>query len=169
VTALRVALVHHGRRTSAANELAATLQERGHDAAVIASRPTALDALLGRRGFATPIAHLPATLRELATGHYDIAHAFTPHDAYAALLWGRRSGCPVVFSCVEPIQRERLAERRLSLRLLRAALDKSDALIVHDDEARDAAWRWLALELPVIPLGDGAEHERLYRRLLAQT
>ena len=42
-------------------------------------------------------------------------------------------------------------------------------MIVHDEEARAAAWRWLALELPVIEPSDGAEHERLYRRLLDQT
>jgi len=169
VTPLRVALVHHGQGVSHAHDLAASVRELGHEAHVIGGRPTALDALLGWRGFTTPLAHVPATLRELARGGYDIAHAFSPQDAYAALLWRRRSGRPVVFSCTEPIQRERLADGRLRLRFLRTALQESDAVIVHDEEARAAAWRWLALELPVIEPSDGAEHERLYRRLLDQT
>ena len=79
------------------------------------------------------------------------------------------SGRPVVFSCAEPIEREQLSNGRLRLRFLRTALEESDAVIVHDDAACAAAWRWLALEPPVIAAGDGAGHEQLYRSLLAQT
>ena len=75
----------------------------------------------------------------------------------------------MVFSCAEPIEREQLSNLRLRLRFVRTALDESDAVIVHDDAARAAAWRWLALEPPVIAASDGAAHERLYRSLLGQT
>jgi len=136
---------------------------------VLGSTPTPLDPLLEHRGFTTPLAHLPFTLGALLRGHYDVAHAFSPQDAYAALLWRHSSGRPVVFSCAEPIEREQLSNGRLRLRFLRTALEESDAVIVHDDAARAAAWRWLALEPPVIAAGDGAGHEQLYRSLLAQT
>jgi hypothetical protein len=134
---------------------------------VLGGRCSALDGLLAGRGFTTPLTHLPATVRELAAGGYDIAHAFSPQDAYAALRWRRRSGRPLVFSLAEPVAREHIADRRLRLRFLLAALTQSDAVIVHDEETRAAAWRWLALEPPVIELDDGAGHERLYLGLLA--
>ena len=166
---MNVALVHHGRGAPAVHDLAASLRELGHQATVLGSTPTPLDPLLEHRGFTTPLAHLPFTLGALLRGHYDVAHAFSPQDAYAALLWRHSSGRPVVFSCAEPIEREQLSNGRLRLRFLRTALEESDAVIVHDDAARAAAWRWLALEPPVIAAGDGAGHEQLYRSLLAQT
>lgn len=166
---MNVALVHHGRGAPAAHDLAASLRDLGHQATVLGSTPTPLDPFLERRGFTTPLTHLPFTLGALLRDSYDIAHAFSPQDAYSALLWRRRSGRPVVFSCAEPIEREQLSNRRLRLRFVNAALEESDAVIVHDDDARAAAWRWLALEPPVIAPSDGAAHERLYRSLLAQT
>jgi Glycosyltransferase Family 4 len=169
VSSLRVAVLDHGQEGSLANEIAAGLRGRGHDAAVLGGRGTAFDALLDRRGFTTPLTRLPGAVRELARGGYDVAHAFSPQDAYAALHWRRRSGPPVVFSCTEPIERERLADRRLKLRFLRTALQQSDAVVVHDEASRASAWRWLAIEPPLIPAADAAGLERLYRGLLAQT
>jgi Glycosyltransferase Family 4 len=160
---VKVALLHHGRGAPAVHELAASLRELQNDVTVLTPSPTALESLLERRGFTTPLTHLPVTLTNLMRGGYDVAHAFSPQDAYAALLWRRRSGRPVVLSLVEPIQRERLADARLRLRFLNTALEQCDVVIVHNDEARAAAWRWLALEPPVIELSDGAAHERLYR------
>lgn len=169
MTALRVALLDHGQEASPASDIAAALRERGHDPVLIGGRGTPLDALLDRRGFTTPLAHLPATLRRLTAGGFHIAHAFSPHDAYAALSWRRRSDRPVVFSCPEPVERARLADRRLKLRFLRAALEESDAVIVHDEHTRAAALRWLSLEPPLIRATDAAALEELYSRLLAQT
>jgi hypothetical protein len=170
---LRVALVHHSHEEPVVvHDLAASLRDLGHEVAVLSShdgRTTPLEGALRRRGFTTPLTHLPSTLLALHRGDYHVAHAFSPQDAYISLAWRRRSRRPVVFSCAEPIERERLADRRLRLRFLTTALEESDAVIVHDDEARAAAWRWLALDLPVIAPAGGAEHERLYRRLLAQT
>ncbi|HEX6457332.1 MAG TPA: glycosyltransferase family 4 protein [Thermoleophilaceae bacterium] len=167
MTALRVALLDH--EASPAGDIAAALRERGHQAVVLGGRGTALDDLLARRGFTTPLTHLPVAVRELARGDHDVAHAFSPQDAYAALRWRRESGRPVVLSCTEPIERERLANGRLKLRFLRASLEHADAVIVHDEKARAAAWRWLSIEPELIPLADTAELERVYRRLIAQT
>jgi hypothetical protein len=169
---LRVALVHHPPVGAEVYELAASLRELGHAVTVLSpdgGRVAVVEAVLDRRGFATPLTHIPWTVQALMRGDYDVAHAFTPQDTYAALIWRRRRGRPVLFSLTEPVERERLADRRLRLRLLGAALDQSDAVIVHGEQARAAAWLWLAVELPVIDPHDGAAHERLYRRLLAQT
>ncbi len=166
---LRVALVCHGRGGPALHDLAAALQELGHDVSVPGAAPTPLEGLLRRRGFAAPLTHIPQTLRALTRGDPDVAHAFSPQDACAALLWRRRSGRPVVFSLAGPVERERLADGRLQLRLLSTALEESDAVVVHDAESRAAAWRWLALEPQLIAPQDGAAHERLYRRLIGQT
>jgi hypothetical protein len=170
---LRVALLQDGRGAAPVHELAAALRGLGHEAAVLGARdsgaPAALDALLRRRGFSAPLARVPFALAALARGDHQVAHAFSPENAYAAWLWRRRGGGPVVLSLAEPIERERLADGRLRLRLLSTALEQSDAVIVHHDAARVAAWRWLALEPQVIAPGDGPALERLYRRLLAQT
>ena len=166
---MNVALLHHGRGAPAVHELAGSLRESGHDITVLTPDPTALETPLERRGFTTPLTHLPFTCAALLRGNCDVAHAFSAQDAYAALLWRRRSGRPVVFSLIEAIERERLADARLRLRFLSTVLEQSDALIVHDNEARAAAWRWLALEPRVIAASDAAGHERLYRSLLAQT
>jgi hypothetical protein len=151
------------------DDLAARLRELRHDVGVLGSDPSPLDALLERRGFTTPVTHLPMTVAALARGRYDVAHAFSAQDAYTALRWRRRSGRPVVFSLTEPIERERLANRRLRLRFLSAALEQSDTVIAHDEDTRAAAWRWLAIDAPVIEPSDGAAHDRLYRSLLSQT
>jgi hypothetical protein len=157
---------------AATDHLATGLRQLGHQVSVIGpSRGSnaPLEAMLRRRGFTTPLSHAPLTLHALLRGRYDVAHAFSPQDAYVALQWRRVHGRPVVFSLAEPIERERLADGRLRLRLLSTALDQSDAVMVPDEEARVAAWRWLALELPVVHPHDAGANERLYRHLLAQT
>jgi glycosyl transferase family 4 len=166
---LRVALVHHGRGAPVVHNLAAALEHLGVGVSVIGAAPTPLEGVLRRRGFAGPLTHVPATLRALMRDDPDVVHVFSPQDAWAAFAWRRRNRHPVVFSVIEPIERERLADGRLQLRLLNAALEQSDAVIVHDDAARATAWRWLALEPQVIAPGEGAALERLYRQLLDQT
>jgi hypothetical protein len=73
-----------------------------------------------------------------------------------------------VFTCIEPLDRDRLADRRLRLWLLQRAVQDSDALVAATEESRAALARWLALDAPVIASGDAAGYERLYRELLAQ-
>jgi hypothetical protein len=165
---LRVALLGHGGGTPVA-DLAGPLRAAGHEVTVVdaASRATrAADALLARRGFAVPLAHVPLAARTLAAGAYDVAHAFTPADAAAALLWRRRSGRPVVFTATEPHDRADLADSRLRLRLWEAATMDVGAVTAATEASRAALWRWFALEVPVIEPSDAAAHERLYRSLL---
>jgi len=188
---LDVALVHHSydappregvERT--VHDVAAGLRALGHRPTVLAShvattRRSTWDGIpvvqvarlpespLLRRGFTGPLTHVPLTLHALLSGSHDVVHSFSAPDALAAHLWGRRLARPVVFTCAETLARDRLADRRLRLRLLSAAVEDSDGVLVPTEEARTALWRWLAVEAPVVESRDGAAHERLYRRLLA--
>jgi hypothetical protein len=183
---LRVALLAHDLDTMPqARELAAALRRAGQRPTVMTAhrRPTAesLDdgvpvRHIGRlpelplrlRGFTGPLTQVPLTLRELMRSEYDVAQAFSPEDAVAPLAWRRRTGRAVVFSPAEPLIRERVANRRLRLRLVSAALDEADMVIAPTEESREALSRWLALDAPLVRPGDAAAHEALYRRLLSR-
>jgi hypothetical protein len=146
----------------------AALAEAGVAAELVAP-PSPLDRLLRRRGFTAGLTHVPLAVAALHRGRYDIAHSFTVTDAQAALLWRRRSGRPVVFGCTEVLDRGNVADSRLRLQLLSAAVKESDAVVAHSAEARDALWRWLAVEAQLVEPADGASLLAVYQRLLAQT
>jgi hypothetical protein len=158
---VNVALVDH-TGGGAARELAGELR-----ADLIAARGVpGAEQVLRVRGFTAALTHVPLAVAALARGGYDVAHAFTPTDALAALTWRRATGGgAVVYTLTGPVGRDTLADRRLKLRLLERALAEGDAVLAADDAARDAARRWLALDVPVL---DAAGHERLYRELLAR-
>jgi hypothetical protein len=128
----------------------------------------AVERLLGKRGFTPGLTHVPATLAALATEDFDLAHAFSPLDAVAALAWRRRSGRPVVLTLTERLRRENVADRRLRLWSLARAVEESDALLSADEGVRASAGRWLAVAPTVLAGNDAAAHEHLYRDLLAR-
>lgn len=187
---LRVVLLAHtvGAPAAAGMEqtalrVASALGDAGHEAVVLSSHPSATresvengvrvvrlprlpEAPLRWRGFTGPLTHAPLVLRALASAPFDVAHAFSPQDAWMALRWRRRSGRPVVFTAADPLTRDRLADRRLRLRLVQAAVEDSDAVTAPTDELAAVVARWLAVDTTVIAPGDGAAHERLYRALL---
>ena len=123
------------------------------------------DGALAKRGFVTPLAHLPLTVAGMLLRRHEVAHAFSAPGAAAALIWRRFTNGGVVFTSIEPVERARLAHRRLMLRLMRQACEDSDAVTVPDAQAQAALLRWMALEAPVIELGDVNGYERLYRSL----
>jgi hypothetical protein len=169
---LRVALVLH-RGAPRPSELALEgiidgLADAGQAPTAVRAAPR-LELPLRWRGFTEPLTHIPLAVRALWKGGYDVAHALSAPDAQAALLWGRLSGRPVVFGCPEVLDRDRLADGRLRLRLLIAAVEETDAVVAPTPEAREALWRWLAVDASLIAPRDGAGHTRLYRRLLDQT
>lgn len=164
------------------HDLAVGLRDLGHQPHVLSSRCGATrrsvqdgvevtrsmslpEGLLRSRGFTSPLTHMPLMLRFLVGGDYDLAHAFSPADAAVALFWRRLSGRPVVFTCVETLRRDGLADGRLRLSLLRAAVDDSDAVITAGEEACAALSRWLAVEAAIMEPSDARAHERLYRGL----
>ena len=167
---LRIALLHDDSSGGDhASELADGLDRAGHDAELVrASTVGALESLLRRRGFAGSLTRVPAGLTALLRDGFDIVHAFSTTDAAAALAWRRLAARPAVavFTCVEPLDRARLADRRLRLWLLERAVRDSDAVTAATEASRAELARWLALDAPVIESGDAAGYERLYHDLL---
>jgi hypothetical protein len=165
---LRVALLLYRGAPVAAEtdvaDVAAGLGDVGVSATVVRA-PRLPEAPLRFRGFTGPLTHIPMAATALWRGRYDLTHAFSAPDAAAALLWRRASGRPVVFGCREVLDRAAVADRRLRLRLLIAAVDGTDAVVATAPEVREALLRWMAVDAPVIEPRDGAAHARLYRRL----
>ena len=167
---ISIALLHDGRAGERhARELAEALRSAGQQVQLLRA-PTArlAEALLGGRGFSGRLTQLPFGVTALLRSQFDVAHAFSVPDAVTALTWRRLVGRPAVFTCIEPLDRDRLADRRLRLWLLQRAVQDSDALVAATEESRAALARWLALDAQVIASGDAAGYERLYRELLAQ-
>ena len=165
---LRVALLLHRGAPAAAEadvaDVAAGLLEEGLSATIVRA-PRLPEAPLRFRGFTGPLTHVPLAAGALWRGRYDLAHAFTVPDAAAALLWRRASGRPVVFGCREVLDRSSVADRRLRLRLLTAAVEGADAVVAASPEAQEALRRWMAVDVPLIEPRGGSAHARLYRRL----
>lgn len=141
---MRIALVHptywpEVRRGSErlAHDLGATLAGRGHDVTLLTSHdgPTAesledgIQVVRSRRPPLPPGAHLyedhlvtvPATVRRLAGGRFDLAHALLPVSGWAALSASRLGGPPYVLSVHGILNREYLVNRRYRMEMLRAA------------------------------------------------
>jgi hypothetical protein len=183
---VRLALLHPSFGTEWAGaaephmrELAGALSAAGHEVTVIGSRPGRTrrthedgfevvrvgrlpEAPLRSRAFDGPLTHLPGLLAELTRGRFEVAHAFSPQDAFAA----RHGPAGVAFTCVEAPRRETLSDRRLRLAFWQAAIDPWNAVIVPGEEQREALWRWLAVEAEVAEPRDAAAHERIYSRCL---
>ena len=156
---MRVALLDHDE----ARRLAAAL---GSDATLVrAARLDVAEALLSRRGFTGPLSHVPLATVRLLKGSFDVAHAFTPSDAAAALFWRRRTGRPVVFTNVEPLTRASVADRRLRARLLADAVEQSDVVVAASDDAREGLRRWMAVDAPVLSSDDAGAYAQLYAAL----
>lgn len=160
----RVALVAH----AAARVLAPALQAEGVAADLVDPRRLpVLDELLVRRGFTEPLTHVPLLAGRLLAGGYEVVHAYAAPDVAAALLWRRLTRRPVVFTCAETLTRATLADRRLRLRLLADAVERSDAVVAPSVVARESLLRWMAVDAELIEPGDGAGHAALYRRLVS--
>jgi glycosyltransferase involved in cell wall biosynthesis len=151
-------------------ELATGLAAEGHRARVVTSHPgRSTDTMEGgvrvvrnrrppdgpllRRGFQDHLTHVPFSYLALQRGDDEIAHAFYPSDAAAALRWARREGRPALFSYMGIPQREVLASRRLRMRLLVEAVTRSDAVLALSDAAAAAMRRWLGVDPRVIHPG----------------
>jgi Glycosyltransferase Family 4 len=166
---LRVALLHHHPPPACVLALEDALRSAGHRPGLVAPRPVRpVERVLRFRGFATPLSHVPLALAAYARGRFDVAHAFAPQDAAAALSWRQRSGVPVVFTPAVPPDRANVADSRLTLRLLEHALDRADAITAPTEAVREALERWLAIDAPVLDPGDATGHEHLYQVLLAR-
>jgi hypothetical protein len=169
---MRVALLLHAgapeATAAAAAATCAAVADAGHRPELVRPKPV-LEAPLRLRGFTGPLTHIPEALIALWRGDYDLVHAFSVSDAQVA-LWSRRATRrPVVFGCAETLDRSRLSDARLRLRMLTRALDESDAVVAHTEGASNALSWWMAAEARAIAPSDGEALVRLYEELLTQT
>lgn len=167
---MRIALLNHdhGSATAATrhvDQLASTLAAAGEDVELIGTRWLLPDALLRLRKIGERPGRLPATYHALASGRFDVAHAFTAQDAAAAVLWARRARRPAVFSVCEPLQRATLADRRLRLAQLRLALERSAAVAAPDRAVAESVRQWMAVQPRVVSPGSADGHLALYAEL----
>jgi glycosyltransferase involved in cell wall biosynthesis len=150
-------------------ELATGLAAAGHEPTLITSHPgrpsrsvedglTVIrnwrppDRRLVRRLYPDYLTHVPFSYASLVRGDYDIANAFFPTDALAALRWASRTRRPTVFSYGGLPDRPVLADRRHKLRILERAVRESDAVVTSSKTAADAMWRWMGVEArPIYP------------------
>jgi glycosyltransferase involved in cell wall biosynthesis len=148
-------------------ELSNGLVERGHQPTLITSHPgrpsrTVEDGLevirvwrppdrrLVRRAYPEYMTHVPLSYAALRAGRYDLANAFYPTDAVAAVRWGARRQRPVVFSYGGLPDRPVLADKRHKLRILETAIRGSDAVVCSSRTAADAMKRWFGVEARAI-------------------
>lgn len=148
-------------------DLASELAGAGHNPTLITSHPgppmrsiedglpiirhwRPPDAWLRHRKVQEYVTHVPFTYASLHTNSYDLAHAFYPTDALAAVRWARRSCRPVVFSYMGIPQRDMLAARRGRLWTLEEVTRSADAIVALSHAAGDGVRRWLGVEPHVI-------------------
>jgi glycosyltransferase involved in cell wall biosynthesis len=166
-------------------ELANGLVAAGHEPTLITSHPGTPsrsvedglrvirnwrppDARLTRRLYPDYLTHVPFSYASLRAGDYDIANAFFPTDALAAVCWTERTGRPAVFSYGGLPDRAVLADRRHKLRILERAVRGSAAVVTSSRTAADAMERWMGVRArPIYPgvdldafsLGNGRDPE----------
>jgi hypothetical protein len=163
---MRIALLQHDHGSAApatahVRELASALGAAGHDVELVAPGWALPDAPLRLRKIGDRPGRIPSAWLALTRGDYDVAHAFTPQDAAAAVLWAR-SGRPAVVSLCEPLERARLADRRLRLALLRVALERSAAVLAPDAAVAASVRRWMAADARVVAPGSAEGHLAVY-------
>ena len=168
------------------HDLATELARRGHDTSIVTSHPVgSIEAMedgvrvirnrrppdlpLRLRRFQDHLTHLPASFRSLTVLQPQVAHAFFPSDALAALQWAVRNHGVVATTLTGIPGRENVSNVRLRKRILEEITSRSDAVVVISRAARDETWRWLAIEPEVIYPGVDTELFRPRERAGAPT
>ncbi|MGH2923393.1 MAG: glycosyltransferase family 4 protein, partial [Solirubrobacterales bacterium] len=172
----RIALVHptywpEVRRGSErlVNGLATSLAARGHEVTILTThRGATSDTVEGgvrvirsRRPPKLPrsgdqeyfVETAPMVGLRLLQGDYDLAHAFFPVDAWAAVKARGAGGPPVAFSFHGLPVRQYLVAKRRRLPLLSTAVREADAVSVLSEAAADPYRRYLLREPRVLPGG----------------
>lgn len=151
------------------HDLGTRLAQRGHDVTLITShagpgtlaiedgikvvrtrrppRPAAL------RWYEDHIESTPVMLRELLRGNYDLAHAFVPSYAWAAVKARRIGGPETIFSFHGIPERRYLIARRYRIEMLETILAEAAATTVLSQAAAAMFRRYLLVEPVVLPGG----------------
>jgi len=95
----------------------------------------------------------PVAALALLRGEYDVAHAFFPVDAWAAVQVNRRGGPPVAVSVHGIPTRQYLVARRRRLGLVLTAAREAQAVSVLSEAAAHPYRRYLLREPRVLPGG----------------
>jgi glycosyltransferase involved in cell wall biosynthesis len=99
------------------------------------------------------LVNAPNVFLRLLGGDFDIAHAFYPSDAWAAVKARRLGGPPVIFSFHGIPAREHLVARRGRIAMIKAAAGGAAATTVLSEAAARAFRRYLLREPEVLPGG----------------
>lgn len=99
------------------------------------------------------VATLPAQVTRVATGSYDVAHAFFPGDAWAAVKARTVGGPPVVMTLHGIPTREYLVARRYRLQMIEAAVAGAAECSVLSEAARARFRRYLLRDPRILPGG----------------
>lgn len=191
---MRLALLHptywpEVRRGSErlTHDLGASLAARGHDVTLITTHPRGrtesvedgVRVIRGRRLPEVPglswyydehVGAIPATLRELLRGEFELAHALYPTDAWTARLARRRGGPPYVLSIHGIVNRQFLVRRRRRLEMLEAAARDAAAVTALSEAGAEPLRRYALAEPEILPGGViAADYEGPVERPAAPT
>lgn len=136
-------LTTHRRARSAASEDGFTV--------VRSWRPP--DRVFRRRAYEDLLGTIPAHVAELLRRDYDVAHAFHPVSAWAAVKAQALGGPPVVFSPTGIPTRAYLVSRRYRMEMNLEATRRAAACSVLSEAAAEPFRRYLLREPEVIPPG----------------
>ncbi|MEA2386013.1 MAG: phosphatidyl-myo-inositol alpha-mannosyltransferase [Thermoleophilaceae bacterium] len=111
------------------------------------------DRLMRRRAYEEHLGTIPAQMRSLLGVDADVAHAFFPVSAWAAVQARRLGGPPVVFSAMGVPTRRYLVWRRYRLGMQLEAAREAAAVSVLSEAAAEAFRRYLLRTPEVVPPG----------------
>jgi len=151
------------------HDLGALLAGRGHDVTLITSHPgpgtlaieDGMRVIRTRRPprpfplrwYEDHVESAPVMVRQLLRGHYDLAHAFVPSYAWAAVKARRLGAPPVVFSFHGIPERRYLIARRYRIEMLEAIIAEAPATTVLSRAAAAVFRRYLLVDPVVLPGG----------------
>jgi phosphatidylinositol alpha-mannosyltransferase len=99
------------------------------------------------------LSHVPFSYRSLTREDPDVAHAFYPTDALAALRYSEKSGRPAIFSYLGKPNRQVLASLRLRKTILERVIGQAAAVTTLSRSSAEAMWRWFGVESHIVPPG----------------
>lgn len=111
------------------------------------------DRLMRRRAYEDFLATIPVLVRDLMGGQYDVAHAFHPVSAWAAVQARRRGGPPLAVTYTGIPTRAYLVARRYRLEMNLSVVREAGACSVLSDAAAEPFGRYLLRSPEVIPPG----------------
>jgi phosphatidylinositol alpha-mannosyltransferase len=151
------------------HDLGALLAGRGHDVTLITSHPgpgtlAIEDGIRVIRTHRPPrpaplrwyedhLESTPAMVRQILRGHYDLAHAFVPSYAWAAVKARRLGGPQTIFSFHGIPERRYLIARRYRIEMLAAIVAEGAATTVLSRAAAAVFRRYLLVDPMVLPGG----------------